>query len=62
MKSCLSLLFILLVLTVVVGTGGLLFYLSYTAEFSRKDKAPQANTAPAAAPRSIPVPAPTPPR
>ncbi|MCF7675728.1 MAG: hypothetical protein K9N23_21355 [Akkermansiaceae bacterium] len=62
MKSCLSLLFVLLVLTVVVGTGGLLFYLSYTAEFSRKDKAPQAKTAPATAPRAIPVPTPTPPR
>lgn len=59
-KSCLSLLFVLLVLTVVVGTGGLLFYLSYTTEFSRKDKAPQATTAPATPPRAIPAPAPAP--
>lgn len=62
-KSCLSLLFVLLVLTVVVGTAGALFYLSYTTEFSRKDKAATSATPPAATPAPAPAaprPAPTP--
>ncbi len=37
MKSCLGLLFILAILLAVVGGGGLIWYLSNTAEFSRKD-------------------------
>jgi zona occludens toxin (predicted ATPase) len=61
----LSLLFVLLVLTVVLVTGGSLFYVSMTSEFSRKD-APAAATKPpaanpgTAAPRAIPVPPTTP--
>jgi hypothetical protein len=46
MKSCLGLLFILLVFTLVVGGGGLIWYLSRSAEFSRKD---------APAPRAVPA-------
>jgi hypothetical protein len=46
MKSCLGLLYILLVFTLVVGGGGLIWYLSHSAEFSRKD---------AAAPRAVPA-------
>ncbi|MBN8459268.1 MAG: hypothetical protein J0M04_15665 [Verrucomicrobia bacterium] len=64
MKSCLSLLFVLLVLTVVLVTGGSLFYLSMTSEFSRKDApaaaAPSATTPAPAAPRAVPVPSPAP--
>jgi hypothetical protein len=37
MKSCFGMLLILLVLTAVIGTGGLLWYLSSSAEFTRKD-------------------------
>lgn len=49
MKSCFGLLFVLLVLIAVIGTGGLIWYLSATAEFSRKDAQtpPAATTAPA---------------
>jgi hypothetical protein len=39
MKSCLGLLFVLLVFTVVVGGGALIWYLSDTAEFSRANTA-----------------------
>ena len=49
MNSCLGMLLAILVFTVVVGGGGLIWYLSHTAEFSRTDAA-----APAA--RAIPVP------
>lgn len=46
MKSFFSLVFVLLVLAAVVGGGGLLFYLSQTSEFTRKDKRPAAEAAP----------------
>ncbi len=42
MKSCLGLLFVILVFTVVVGGGALIWYLSNSAEFSRKDAPPKA--------------------
>ncbi|MDP3851253.1 MAG: hypothetical protein Q8Q59_12165 [Luteolibacter sp.] len=47
MKSCLGLFFIVMVLTLVLAGGGLIWYLSHSAEFSRKDAAPA---------RAIPVP------
>jgi hypothetical protein len=55
------------VLIAVVGGGGLLFYLSYTTEFSRKDKGSAPATAPATLPAGItpttrPKPAPAPAR
>jgi len=37
MKSCFGLLVVLLVFTVVIGGGALIWYLSHSAEFSRKD-------------------------
>ena len=53
MKSCLGLLFVLLVFTVVVGGGALIWYLSDTAEFSRKSPAPAATSA--VPPKAVPV-------
>ncbi|MCX6873381.1 MAG: hypothetical protein NTW21_06170 [Verrucomicrobia bacterium] len=55
MKSCFTLAFVLLVCLTVVGGGGLLWYLSHTTEFSRKD------THTSALPPSRPTPPPTPP-
>ena len=49
MKSCLGLLFALLIFVAVIGGGALVWYLSTTAEFSRTN-APTA----AAPPRAIP--------
>ena len=49
-KSCLGLLFTLLVLTIVVGGGALIWYLSDTVEFSRTG-----NGANAAPPKARPV-------
>lgn len=46
MKSCLGTLLIMLVFIAVVGTGALIWYLSYSAEFSRKDAAPPPKAAP----------------
>jgi flagellar basal body-associated protein FliL len=40
MKSCLGLLIVLFVFTIVVGGGALVWYLSDTAEFARNDAAP----------------------
>jgi hypothetical protein len=37
MKSCFSLLLVILVFVTLFGAGGLLWYLNYTTEFSRKD-------------------------
>jgi hypothetical protein len=37
MKSCLGLLFTLLILIAVIGTGAAIWYLSDTAEFSKKE-------------------------
>lgn len=54
MKSCLGLLFTLLVFTLVVGGGALIWYLSSTAEFSRKGITPDA--ASALPPKAKPVP------
>jgi hypothetical protein len=65
MKSFFTLMFVLLVLIAVVGGGGLLFYLSYTSEFSRKDKGSAPATAPTTLPAGItprPKPAPAPAR
>ena len=67
MKSFFTLIFVVLVLVAVVGGGGLLFYLSYTTEFSRKDKGSAPATAPATLPAGItpttrPKPAPAPAR
>jgi hypothetical protein len=62
MKSFLTLVFVVLVLITVVGGGGLLFYLSHTTEFSRKDKRSGITAVPAAttpATRPSPAPAPT---
>jgi hypothetical protein len=57
-KSFLSLVFVVLVLITVVGGGGLLFYLSYSTEFSRKDK-PSAQVPGMAKPAPAPKPAPS---
>jgi flagellar basal body-associated protein FliL len=53
MKSCLGLLIILLVFTLVVGGGALIWHLSSTAEFSRKTGT--AATSSATPPKAIPV-------
>lgn len=37
MKSCLALLFTFLILIAVIGTGAAIYYLSSTAEFSKKE-------------------------
>jgi hypothetical protein len=37
MKSCLGMIFIILVFVAVIGGGALIWYLSDTAEISRKD-------------------------
>ena len=42
MKSCLGLLFTLLVFTIVVGGGALIWYLGHSAEFSRDAPPPKA--------------------
>jgi hypothetical protein len=47
MKSCLGTLFILLVFVLVTGVGALIWYLSHSAEFSRKDAPPPPKAAPA---------------
>lgn len=47
MKSCFGLLVVLLVFTLVIGGGGLIWYLSHSAEFSRND-APAAQVVPPA--------------
>ncbi|MEI7928402.1 MAG: hypothetical protein WCH40_07615 [Verrucomicrobiales bacterium] len=54
MKSCLGLLLVLLVVVAVLGAGGLIWYLSSTAEFSRKDAA--SARLPAASPSTAPRP------
>jgi flagellar basal body-associated protein FliL len=55
MKSCLGILIVFLTFVAVVGGGALIWYLSSTAEFSRKE----ASTAPPKAtpvpPRAVPV-------
>ena len=52
MKSCLGLLLVLLSFVLVIGGGGLIWYLSETAEFSRKMPV---NPTAAAPPKAIPV-------
>lgn len=48
MKSCLGMLLILLAIVLLVGGGAVLWYLSATVEFSRKDaRQPAAQAAPA---------------
>jgi hypothetical protein len=51
MKSCFGLLVVLLVFTLVIGGGGLIWYLSYSAEFSRNDAPPAAIVVPPAGSR-----------
>jgi hypothetical protein len=53
MKSCLGLLFVLIVFTVVLGGGALIWYLSNTAEFSRNGAA--SATTSATPPKATPV-------
>jgi hypothetical protein len=61
MKSCLGLIFILLVFTLVVGGGALIWHLSSTAEFSRGNGAAATGTTtppkaiPVSPPRAVPV-------
>jgi flagellar basal body-associated protein FliL len=55
MKSCLGILIVFFTFVAIVGGAGLIWYLSSTAEFSRKD-VPAAN-APTAA---VPIPQATP--
>lgn len=69
MKSFFTLTFVLVIFIAVVGGGGLLWYLSYTTKFERKDVhtsalAPsKASPPPAAAPGTRPAgPSPAPPR
>ncbi|MGD7653190.1 MAG: hypothetical protein ACQCXQ_08245 [Verrucomicrobiales bacterium] len=47
MRSCLGLLGSLFILTLVIGGGAVLFYLSSTSEFSRTDEAPATAETPA---------------
>ncbi len=57
MKSCLGILLIFFTFVAVVGGGAVIWYLSNTAEFSRK------STAPSAPPRaSVVIPKARPPR
>lgn len=42
MKSCLGSLLLLFALIALLATGGLIWYLSSTVKFSRKDQAPPA--------------------
>lgn len=51
MKSCLGILLVFFTFVAVIGGGALIWYLSITSEFSRKDAA----TAPAPAPKATPV-------
>ena len=51
MKSCLGLLAVLTVFIVVIGGGALIWYLSETAEFSRKEATGVETASP---PRAIP--------
>jgi flagellar basal body-associated protein FliL len=56
MKSCFGTLLVLLIVVAVLGTGGLIWYLSSTAAFTRKDAATP--HPPVAAPASARPPAP----
>lgn len=40
MKSCLGMIIAMLAATTVIGGGGLLWYLSYSAQFSRVETKP----------------------
>ena len=50
MKSCLGILIIFFTFVAVVGGGALIWYLSSTSEFSRKDAASPAPVIPKAVP------------
>lgn len=50
MKSCLGILIMATALALILGGGGLLYYLSRTAEFSRVD-----GQTPSAVPKAEPV-------
>lgn len=60
MKSFFSLLFALFIFVSVIGVAGLLWYLSATSEFSRKE-GPAAAAPPAGATPQMPQPQQTPP-
>ncbi len=47
MKSCLGILLVFFTFVTVIGGGALIWYLSNTAEFSKKDASPTAATKPA---------------
>lgn len=53
-KPFLTLTFVLLVLVAVIGGGGLIFFLSYTTELSRKDKPAASATITPVRPRPAP--------
>jgi len=52
MKSCLGILLVFFTFVTVIGGGALIWYLSNTAEFSRKDAATASSSSPAAPPRA----------
>jgi hypothetical protein len=54
-KPFLTLTFVLLVLVAVIGGGGLIFFLSYTTELSRKDKPAASATITPRVPRPAPT-------
>jgi hypothetical protein len=54
-KPFLTLTFVLLVLVAVIGGGGLIFFLSYTTELSRKDKPAASATITPVRPRPAPT-------
>ena len=54
MKSCLGILIVFFTFVAVVGGAGLIYYLSSTSEFSRKDVPSAEATAPAP-PKATPV-------
>ena len=57
MKSCLGILLIFFTCIAVLGGGALIWYLSYTTEFSRKGAAPAKASVPIPerVPKAVPV-------
>lgn len=53
MKSCLGILLVFFTFVAVLGGGGFLYYLSSTAEFSRKGAGPGASASGAPKPSSV---------
>lgn len=56
MKSCLGILLVFFAFAAVIGGGGLIWYLSETAEFSRKDAQKAAPNIPAFPKATVPIP------